>query len=114
MFTRGCSIRFIASSPPRAPRLRVKLAYGLAASFCVLFGVAIASQAAPSITSVAPRGLQIGRPTTLVITGSDLSADIQLISEAKIAGQKVKPAAKADRLEVEVTLDPTTPPGLYA
>jgi hypothetical protein len=73
-----------------------------------------AALGAPSITSVAPRGLQIGHPTTIVITGSELSADLQLIGEAKVAAQKVKPGAKADRVEIEVTLDAITPPGLYA
>src|SRR5262245_25988964 len=88
--------------------------------FCIaaalaLYGVDVSPAiAAPSVTSVAPRGLQIGRATTLVITGSDLSADVRLISEAKLGSQKVKAGAKADRLEIEVTLDPTTPPGLYA
>src|SRR5262245_12634999 len=80
----------------------------------ILISFSSTATAAPSITSVAPRGLQIGRPTTLVITGADLSADIRFISEAKLGSQKVKAGAKGDRLEVEVTLDPTTPPGLYA
>ena len=92
----------------RALRLGIALAV---AAICIDASSAIA---APSISGVTPRGLQIGRPTTLVITGSELSSDIQLLSEAKIAGQKVKPGAKADRVEVEVTLDATAPPGLYA
>src|SRR5436309_12367618 len=81
------------------------------AAICLIASPAIA---APSITSVTPRGVQIGQPTTLVITGSDLSADIQLITEAKVATQKIKPGAKADRLELEMTIDSVTPPGLYA
>ena len=72
------------------------------------------ASAAPAITSVTPRGLQIGQPTTLVITGADLSADLQLLSEAKIVSQKVKPGAKPNRVEVEIELDKATPPGLYA
>src|SRR5262245_9901466 len=77
-------------------------------------GFAGESQAAPAITSVTPRGIQIGKPTTLVIAGSDLSADIQVISEAKIAWQTVKPGAKSNRVEIELTLEPATQPGLYA
>src|SRR5262245_5643629 len=70
--------------------------------------------AAPNITNITPRGLEIGKATTIVITGTDLSADVQLVSEAKIASQQVKPDAKPNRVELEVTLDPATPPGLYA
>src|SRR4029079_19014842 len=79
-----------------------------------LVGLSSPATAAPSITSITPRGLEIGRPTTVVITGADLSADIRLISEAKITGQTIKPAAKANRIELEIALDPTTAPGLYA
>src|SRR5262245_10875203 len=70
--------------------------------------------AAPTIASISPRGAQIGQPTTLVITGSDLSADTRLVCEAKIAVQKAMPGSKANRVDIEVTFDPATPPGLYA
>jgi hypothetical protein len=80
----------------------------------ILVGISPAAFAAPTITSVAPRGLQIGQPTTLVIAGADLSSDVKLVSEAKVASQTVKAGAKADRVEIEVTLDSTTPAGLYA
>jgi hypothetical protein len=76
--------------------------------------VAVPSLAAPTITAVSPRGLQIGRPTTLVITGTDLPADLRLVSEAKLSAQKVQPGAKATRVEIEVELDEDVPPGLYA
>src|SRR5262245_32640060 len=70
--------------------------------------------AAPTIATISPRGLQIGQPTTVVISGSDLSADLQLLSEAKIASQKVKPGAKPNRVELEIEVDKATLPGLYA
>jgi hypothetical protein len=70
--------------------------------------------AVPTITNISPRGLQIGQPTTVVVTGTDLSADLQLLSEAKIARQKVKPGAKPNRVELEIELDKATLPGLYA
>lgn len=87
--------------------------------FLVAFSALIASlasaiQAAPTITSVAPRGLQIGQTTTIVVTGSDLSGDLQLLSDAKIASQKVKAGAKPNRVELEIELDKATPAGLYA
>jgi hypothetical protein len=75
--------------------------------------LAAATHAAPNLASVAPRGLQIGQPTTLVITGSDLPTDAQLLLDAKIVNQSIKPGSKPDRLEIEVTLDPETLPGLY-
>ncbi len=85
-----------------------------ALSLAVLVGFLPDAVAAPAITSVTPRGLQIGQTTSVVVTGSDLAGDIQLIGEARLARQKVKPGAKADRVEIEVTLEPTTSPGLYA
>lgn len=89
--------------------------------FVVSATVAIASLSAisvafgaPAITNVTPRGLQIGQTTTIVVTGSDLSTDLQLLSDAKIASQKVKAGAKPNRVELEIELDKVTPPGLYA
>jgi hypothetical protein len=79
-----------------------------------LLALATTAVAAPTITNISPRGLQIGQPTTLVITGTDLSADLQLLSEAKIARQKVKSGAKPSRVELEIELDKATLPGLYA
>src|SRR5262245_20181125 len=77
------------------------------------FALAGPASAAPNIASVSPRGLQIGQPTTLVITGSDLPADARILIAGKIAGQTLKSGAKGDRVEIEVTLDSATSPGLY-
>src|SRR4051812_11685339 len=86
----------------------------IAACFALMLILPASANAAPSITAVSPRGVQIGQPTTLVITGSDLSADIRLLSETPIARQSVKAGAKANRIELEITLDPTASPGLCA
>lgn len=85
----------------------------VASSVAVLASSVVVS-AAPTIANVTPRGLQIGKPTTIVITGGELSADVRLISEAKIASQKVKPGAKSNRVELEIELDRAASPGLYA
>ena len=69
--------------------------------------------AAPNLANVSPRGLCIGQPTKLTITGSDLGADTRLLLPAKIASQTVQGMAKANQVEIEVTLDPATPPGIY-
>src|SRR4051794_24958526 len=84
------------------------------AAALLLVALCATLHAAPTIATVNPRGLQIGQPTTLTITGSDLSADMQLVSEAKVARQSVKSGAKPNRVEIEVMLDSATQPGLYA
>src|SRR5262245_335522 len=105
-----------ASLPQRSRNMihRAELSSIAVCTAAALIAVGSIAQAAPTITNVAPRGLEIGKTTTIVITGSDLSADVQLVSEAKIVGQQVKSGAKPNRVELEVTLDPATPPGLYA
>jgi hypothetical protein len=92
---------------------RLFRSFSIALSVAAMAGGDSLAWGAPSITSIAPRGLQIGQPTTLVITGADLSADCQVICEASVAQQKIQAGAKANRVEVEVTLDPATAPGLY-
>ena len=67
--------------------------------------------APPAITSVDVRGLQIGKPTTLVITGTDLLPNPRLLTTAHIARQTLKPGAKPDRIELEVELAAGTQPG---
>ncbi len=69
--------------------------------------------AAPTITNIAPRGLQIGQPTKIVISGSDLPADSYVLIAGKVASQKVLPGAKPDRVEIEVALGADASPGLY-
>src|SRR5262245_8268974 len=73
-----------------------------------------AALAAPAITNLTPRGLQIGKPTKLVITGTDLAEDLQLVSDARFAVQQVKSGTKSNRVEIEVTIDAATQPGIYA
>src|SRR5262245_4200623 len=85
----------------------------LAISLAGVLSLARVAGAAPNIASVSPRGLQIGQPTTIVITGSDLPADAHVLIAGKIAGQTLKPGAKPDRVEIEVTLDAAISPGLY-
>jgi hypothetical protein len=77
-----------------------------------LIALAPAAFAAPQIASISPRGLTIGQPTSVVITGSDLAAQPQLILPEGIAQQVVKGEAKPDRVEIEVTLAESASPGL--
>lgn len=69
--------------------------------------------AAPTITNVSVRGLTIGQPTTIVIDGSDLLPDPQLVLPVKIAAQTVKPGGTANHVEMDVTLDGSAVPGIY-
>ncbi|MDX1946935.1 MAG: hypothetical protein SFU86_16150 [Pirellulaceae bacterium] len=78
-----------------------------------LVALAWPALAAPNLTDVSPRGLTIGQTTKIVLTGSDLDADTRLLLPAKIAAQSLVGPARPNRLEIEVTLDPATPPGLY-
>lgn len=80
----------------------------------LFFAAASSALAAPTIKDISPRGLRIGQPTTIVISGSDLTADTRMLLPANIASQTVKGEAKADRLELEVRIDPATQPGIYA
>jgi hypothetical protein len=86
----------------------------LVAPLALLAPLAVAPTvfAAPQIASIAPRGLAIGQPTTVVITGSDLAAQPRLLLPEGIAQQTVKGEAKADRIEIEVTLAESASPGL--
>jgi hypothetical protein len=83
----------------------------LAASLTLSF-LSTPLSAAPGIANISPRGLRIGQPTTLVITGSGFGADAKVIAPLAIASQAVK-TATPDRLEVEVTLAGEVAPGIY-
>ncbi len=78
-----------------------------------LFGIGLSPlAAAPNVANVSPRGLRIGQPTTLVITGTDLGDGTRLLLPTQVAAQTIKGEAKADRVEIEVTLDAAVQPGL--
>ena len=83
----------------------------LLALSCAFLLAGRSASAAPTIASVSPRGLQIGKPTTLVITGTELS-DVRLLLPAPVASQSLRPGGKADRIEIEVTLAESAAPGL--
>jgi hypothetical protein len=84
-----------------------------AACFAASLVPAAIHAAPPAVANLSPRGLQVGQPTTLVVTGSDLGADAKVVLPVKIAAQAIKGDAKPDRVEIEVTLDPGVQPGIY-
>jgi hypothetical protein len=79
----------------------------------VVFAFAGLLNAAPKITNMPIRGLQVGATTTVTIVGSELLPDSKLVSSFPIAGQNVLEASTANSLQVEVTLDANVTPGMY-
>ncbi len=78
-----------------------------------LIACAASLHAAPPVVSgVDLRGLQIGKPTTLVITGTDLLPNPRILTTARIAKQTLKDGAKPDRIALEIELAPGSQPGL--
>ena len=58
-----------------------------------------AANAAPTITNLSLRGLQAGGATTIVIDGTDLEAEPQIVLSVPIAKQELKQPATATRIE---------------
>src|SRR4051812_38153227 len=86
---------------------RFQLAPDVAAFIAISAVVSIAastSSAAPTIGNIVPRGLQVGGTTTVVIDGTDLPAQPQLLLPVPIAKQTVKPGNNATHAEIEVQL----------
>ncbi|MEZ6110340.1 MAG: hypothetical protein R3C99_04915 [Pirellulaceae bacterium] len=83
------------------------------ACVAVVLASAQFATAAPSIQNVSPRGLQIGQPTLLTITGGDLGEGSQVTLDAPLAAQVVKQAA-GNQLQVEVTVANEASAGIYA
>lgn len=69
--------------------------------------------AAPQITALSLHGLQTGATTTLTVDGADLLPEPRLILSVPVASQIVRPGATATRLQLDVTLGPEVPPGIY-
>jgi hypothetical protein len=71
------------------------------------------ANAAPAITNLSLRGLTIGKSVTLVINGSELSADTQVILPVPIASQTVKGNKGASQVTLDLTIGEATSPGIY-
>ncbi|HEX5445464.1 MAG TPA: hypothetical protein VFW87_16680, partial [Pirellulales bacterium] len=72
-----------------------------------------ADAAAPTISNLSLRGLRTGATTTLVLNGADLLPEPRLLLSVPIAQQVVKEGATASQVQIDVTLDAATPPGIY-
>src|SRR3954465_14777569 len=69
--------------------------------------------AAPEVQNLSLRGLQTGAATSLVIDGADLLPEPRVVLPVPIAAQVVRPGATATRVQIDVTLADTVPPGFY-
>ena len=72
-----------------------------------------AASAAPTISQLSLRGLQIGGRTTIAISGTELLPEPRLLLSAPIVRQSVRPGATAQRVEFDVEIDPKADPGIY-
>jgi len=83
---------------------------------CWILGLWLASgpvaEAAPKITKLNLRGLQLGGSVALVVEGSELLPEPKLLLPIPVQ-QELKPGAKANRLEFTVTLAADAQPGIY-
>jgi len=82
---------------------------------CVLavLVVSLPVNAAPEISAISVRGLQIDGTTTIRVNGTGLLPEPQLVLSVPITKQVVKPGAKATQVEFEVALAGNIEPGLY-
>lgn len=72
---------------------------------------ATSAHAVPRINNLSLRGLQIGKTTTITITGSDLAPEPKFllpVPEVQVAVQKAEP----NQVIVDVTVPESTPPGI--
>ncbi len=79
----------------------------------VMIALSPAAMAAPKIGNLSLRGLQAGGTTTLVVEGSQLAPDARVLLTVPGARTTIKPSSTPQRMELEVTLEPETPPGIY-
>lgn len=75
--------------------------------------VAGAAWAEINVTSVSPRGLQVGGTTLLAIEGQGLPADPRVLLSLDGARQQLKPGGTSERCEIEVTLPDDVPADIY-
>src|SRR5438270_10623788 len=71
------------------------------------------SAAPPQIVRITPPALQPGIATTLTIDGADLVPNPRLFLPVPIVTQIVKGKPAVNRVQIEVKLADSIPPGLY-
>lgn len=94
----------------RAARLLLLSILTIAAG--VAFGQT-ALAAPPALNGASLRGLQIGATTTVTFTGAELTPGTRVLMPVAIARQEVQPGAAANQATIAITLDSSTPAGIY-
>ncbi|MBM82255.1 MAG: hypothetical protein CMJ78_16945 [Planctomycetaceae bacterium] len=80
----------------------------------IALGLCVSSaNAAPRITNLSVRGLQIGGTTRVTLSGADLLPPPKLVTSIPIAKQVVGGKPAANRVDYEVTLGSDVTPGVY-
>ncbi len=67
----------------------------------------------PKVSSVDIHGWQIGKPTTLIISGTDLLPNPRVLTGIQIAKQTLKDGGKPNRIILEIEPAKGVQPGLY-
>ncbi len=94
-------------------RISPALAYAPALAVSIVSWLAAVGTAAPTITDISLRGLEIGGTTVIRIRGTELTPDPQLVLPFPVAQQKVLDGATAETVEIEVELDDKRLPGIF-
>jgi len=100
-------VAMLKLSLPRSAHVALTLVAVLSASF------AGSATAAPRMNKVSLRGLQIGQPTQIEVSGSELSADSLAVMPIPLTSQRVMPGATPSRITLEIVVDPSAASGIY-
>src|SRR5205085_1358549 len=84
----------------------------IAVGFILLLG-APAVAAPPQLRQVTPPALQAGAAGTLIIDGTDLLPNPQIVLPVPVDAQTIKQPSTATRVQIEVKLAPNIPAGIY-
>jgi hypothetical protein len=80
--------------------------------FASAWVIPVSVEAAPEISDVSHRGLQIGGTTIVTIRGQDLLADSRLLLPVPVIRQEIRPGATAEMIEMEVEIAADVVPGI--
>jgi hypothetical protein len=70
--------------------------------------------AAPQVNNVSQRGVKIGEATLLTFDGGELAPETRIVSTLPLKSQQVKPDSNPSRVAIEVVVDESAQPGIYA
>ena len=83
-------------------------------TLCLAFLVTADAAAAPQVSDLNQRGLQIGGTSRIVLSGTQLNGDTLIVARFPIAKQEVIEVANGNQLTLDVTLADNVAPGMYA